>query len=118
MPDVHDCSLPLGLPKSLFKPFEKKELKSAYHNLLNDAKSDSKITFLAIKNNDFLSKDFFIQTNQNKTFVKNKIFAFNILESSINENFKSLPFFLEKYKEITYTKEKSIQYLINYIDNL
>lgn len=110
--------MPLGLTSQLFKPFNKNELKSTYHNLLNDLNTNSKIEFITFKKNNIFAKDIIIQTNRTKTLIKNNYLSFNILESSINQNFKRLPYLLNEFKEVIYTNEKSIQYLSNYINNL
>lgn len=115
---ILDDYLPLGLSSQLFKPFNKNELKSTYHNLLNDLNTNSKIEFITFKKNNIFAKDIIIQTNRTKTLIKNNYLSFNILESSINQNFKRLPYLLNEFKEVIYTNEKSIQYLSNYINNL
>ena len=118
LPPILDDYLPLGLPSQLFKPFSKNELKLAYYNLLNDLNTNSKIEFITFKKNNIFAKDVIIQTSQTKTLIKNNHLSFNILESSINQGFERLPYLLNEFKEVTYTKEKSIQYLSNYINNL
>lgn len=118
LPPILDDYLPLGLPSQLFKPFSKNELKLAYYNLLNDLNTNSKIEFVTFKKNNIFAKDVIIQTSQTKTLIKNNHLSFNILESSINQSFERLPYLLNEFKEVTYTKEKSIQYLSNYINNL
>lgn len=118
LPPILDDYLPLGLPSQLFKPFSKNELKLAYYNLLNDLNTNSKIEFITFKKNNIFAKDVIIQTSQTKTLIKNNHLSFNILESSINQSFEKLPYLLNEFKEVTYTKEKSIQYLSNYINNL